>query len=91
MLQTLRDERLFAKFIKCEFWLSEICFLGVVSGDGIKMDPKKMKEVRNWPKTLTPSDIRSCLGLAGYCRRFVEGFLSIASPLTRLTQKKVKF
>ena len=50
-----------------------------------------MYAVRNWPRPLTPTDIRSFLGLAGYNRRFVDGFLSIDSPLTTLIDKKVKF
>jgi len=47
--------------------------------------------VKSWPRPLSPMDIRSFLGLSGYYRRFVEGFSSIASPLTALTQKKSKF
>ncbi|WMV25681.1 hypothetical protein MTR67_019066, partial [Solanum verrucosum] len=62
-----------------------------VSGDGIKVDPKKTDVIRNWPRPLTPSDIRSFLGLAGYYRRFVNEFSSIASPMTKLTQNKAKF
>ena len=50
-----------------------------------------MDAVRTWPKPLTPTDIRCFLGLTRYYRRFVDGFLSIFSPLTALTQKKVKF
>ncbi|KAH0669077.1 hypothetical protein KY289_023570 [Solanum tuberosum] len=92
VLQRLREEKLYAKYEKCEFWLREVAFLGhVVSGDGIKVDPKKTDVIRNWPRPLTPSDIRSFLGLAGYYRRFVSGFSSIASPMTKLTQKKAKF
>ncbi|WMV50137.1 hypothetical protein MTR67_043522 [Solanum verrucosum] len=92
VLQRLREEKLYAKYEKCEFWLKEVAFLGhVVSGDGIKVDPKKTDVIRNWPRPLTPSDIRSFLGLAGYYRRFVNGFSSIASPMTKLTQKKAKF
>ncbi|XP_049381296.1 uncharacterized protein LOC125845822 [Solanum stenotomum] len=92
VLQRLREEKLYAKYEKCEFWLREVAFLGhVVSGDGIKVDPKKTDVIRNWPRPLTPSDIRSFLGLAGYYRRFVNGFSSIASSMTKLTQKKAKF
>ena len=55
------------------------------------MDPRKTEAVKNWPKPLAPTDIRIFLGLAGYYRRFVVGFSSIASPLTTLTKKKAKF
>ncbi|XP_019241412.1 PREDICTED: uncharacterized protein LOC109221383 [Nicotiana attenuata] len=84
--------RLYAKFSKCEFWLKSVAFLGhVISGEGVKVDSQKIEAVKNWPRPTSVSDIRSFLGLAGYYRRFVEGFSSISSPLTRLTQKKVKF
>ncbi|XP_049410603.1 uncharacterized mitochondrial protein AtMg00860-like [Solanum stenotomum] len=91
VLQILKDRELFAKFSKCEFWLRSVAFLGHISGKDIEVDPKKMDAVKSWLRTLSPSDIRSFLDLVGYYRRFVKGFSSIASPLTTLTQKKVKF
>ncbi|WMV46041.1 hypothetical protein MTR67_039426 [Solanum verrucosum] len=92
LLQVLQDHQLYAKFSKCEFWLRTVAFLGhIVSSMGIKVDLKKIDVVKNWPRPLTRTDIRIFLGLAGYYRRFVEGFSSIASPLTTLTQKKAKF
>ncbi|KAH0661560.1 hypothetical protein KY284_026491 [Solanum tuberosum] len=92
VLQVLKDHQLYAKFSKCEFWLRSVSFLGhIVSSEGIEVNPKKTDAVKSWPRPLSPSDIRSFLGLAGYYRRFVEGFSSIASPLTALTQKKSKF
>ncbi|KAH0757858.1 hypothetical protein KY290_021351 [Solanum tuberosum] len=92
VLQTLKDKELYAKFSKCEFWLESVAFLGhIVSGDGIKVDTRKIEAVQNWPRPTSPTEIRSFLGLAGYYRRFIEGFSSIASPLTKLTQKTVKF
>ena len=67
-------------------------FLGhVVSDQGVEVDPKKTEAVKNCPKALTPTDIRSFLVLVGYYRGFVEGFSSIAAPLTALTKKKAKF
>ena len=92
VLQTLRDHKLFAKFIKCEFWLRSVAFLGhIISFEGIRVDPQKTEAVRNWPRPISPTDIQIFLDLAGYYCHFVEGFSSIASPMTRLTQKKVKF
>ncbi|WMV41775.1 hypothetical protein MTR67_035160 [Solanum verrucosum] len=92
VLQVLKDQQLYAKFSKCEFWLRSVAFLGhIVSSKGIEVDPKMVDAVKSWPRPLTPSDIKSFLGLASYYRSFVEGFSSIASPLTTLTQKKAKF
>ncbi|KAH0729719.1 hypothetical protein KY290_000849 [Solanum tuberosum] len=92
VLQTLKDKELYAKFSKCEFWLESVAFLGhIVSGAGIKVDTQKIEAVQNWPRSTSPTDIRSFLGLARYYRRFVEGFSSSSSPLMKLTQKTVKF
>ncbi|KAH0728078.1 hypothetical protein KY284_003943 [Solanum tuberosum] len=63
----------------------------IVSCGGIKIDARKIEAVQNWPRPTSPTEIWSFLGLAGYYRRSVEGFSSIASPLTKLTHKTVKF
>ncbi|WMV29393.1 hypothetical protein MTR67_022778, partial [Solanum verrucosum] len=57
----------------------------------IRVDTQKIEAAQSWPRPISPTDIRSCLGLTTYYRRFVEGFSSISSPLTKLTQKTAKF
>ena len=88
----MREKQLYANFSKCEFWLEEIAFLGhIVSKNGVKPDPSKISAVKEWepPKNIT--EVRSFLGLAGYYRRFVEGFSIITKPLTNLLNKNVIF
>ncbi|GJS33139.1 putative reverse transcriptase domain-containing protein [Tanacetum coccineum] len=88
VLELLKEEKLYAKFSKCEFWLREVQFLRhVINGDGIHVDPSKIEFVKNWEAPRTPSEVRSFLGLAGYYRRFIENFSKIAKPFTVLTQK----
>ncbi|KAL4340738.1 hypothetical protein GQ457_08G035780 [Hibiscus cannabinus] len=92
VLQTLRECQLYAKFSKCEFWLSEVAFLGhVISAKGIMVDPKKVQTILDWRPPRNVSEVRSFLGLAGYYRRFVKGFSVIASPLTKLLRKDQPF
>ena len=92
VLEVLRKEKLYGKFLKCEFWLQEVQFLGhVVSTDGVKVDLAKIKAMMSWELPTNPSEIRSFLVLAGYYQRFIQDFSKIASSLTALTKKKVKF
>ncbi|GJZ06083.1 hypothetical protein Tco_0539876, partial [Tanacetum coccineum] len=67
MLELLEKEILFGKFLKFEFWLQEVHFLGhVVNSEGIHVDPSKIEAVKNWKPPKTPTEICSFLGLAGY-------------------------
>jgi hypothetical protein len=69
VLEKLRTHQLYAKFSKCEFWLSEVAFLGhVISAGGVLVDPGKVRDVLNWMPPTNVSEIQSFLGLAGYYR-----------------------
>ena len=92
VLGKLRKHQLYAKFSKCEFWLQRVSFLGhVLTAEGVEVDPEKVKAVSEWKQPTSASEIRSFLGLAGYYRRFIEGFSKIARPMTELLRKDTKF
>ncbi|GKD69860.1 putative nucleotidyltransferase, ribonuclease H [Tanacetum coccineum] len=92
VLELLKNEKLYAKFFKCEFWLREVQFLGhVINGNGIHVNPSKIEAVKNWKAPRTPTEVYSFLGLAGYYCRFIENFSKIAKSLTILTQMSKTF
>nr|GFA32154.1 putative reverse transcriptase domain-containing protein [Tanacetum cinerariifolium] len=92
ILDLLKKEQLYAKFSKCEFWIPKVQFLGhMIESQGIHVDPTKIESIKDWASPKTATEIRQFLGLVGYYRRFIEGFSKIARPMTKLTQKKVKF
>ena len=92
VLQLLRDHQMYAKFSKCEFWLTEVRFLGhMVSTLGVSVDPEKVEAVMSWERSKSVFEIRSFLGLARYYRRFIEDFSRLTTPMIKLTRKEVKF
>jgi hypothetical protein len=88
----LRQQQLYAKFSKCEFWMEEIAFLShVLSAEGVAVDPSKIEAVSKWQSPKSVAKIRSFLGLAGYYRRFIENFSKIAKPMTELLKSNTLF
>lgn len=92
VLQRLEDEGYYAHPDKCEFFESEVSFLGhVVSEKGLAVQQYKVKAVRDWPQPHTKKEVRSFLGLTGYYRKFIKQYSELALPLTDLTRDDTKF
>nr|GEW72930.1 reverse transcriptase domain-containing protein [Tanacetum cinerariifolium] len=73
ILELLKKEELYAKFLKCNFWLSRVQFLSyVIDSECIHVDLVKIESIKDWASPKTPTEIRRFLGLAGYYRRFIE-------------------
>ena len=70
---------------KCEFFKSEITYLGhIVSNEGIATDPKKMKAIQLWPRPETVTQVCKFTGLTNYCRKFIHNNAKVAKPLHQL-------
>ena len=88
VLQILRERQLYTKFSKCQLWLDKVAFLGHVNlAEGISVDPQKIEAIVSWKPPTNVSEVRSFLGLAGYYKKFVEGFLKIANPIDQSIEK----
>ncbi|GJY04499.1 putative reverse transcriptase domain-containing protein [Tanacetum coccineum] len=91
-LELLKKERLYAKFLKCDFWLDSVQFIGhVIDRSGVHVDPAKIKAIKSWAEPTTLTEVRQFLRLVGYYQRFIEGFSLIFKLLTKLTQKNKKY
>nr|GEW30586.1 putative reverse transcriptase domain-containing protein [Tanacetum cinerariifolium] len=90
ILKLLKEEELYAKFSKCEFWQSKVKFLGhVIDSEGIYIDPVKIEAIKDWESPKTPTEIRQFLGLAGYYRQFIKGKANVvADALSRKERSK---
>ena len=92
VFQVLSIHRLYAKFSKCEFWLTEVKLLGhLVSASDVSVDVEKVEAEMSWERLKSVFEIHSFLGLVGYYRRFIEDFSRLAAPMMRLNWKEVKF
>uniref|UniRef100_A0A8C1QTJ1 Gypsy retrotransposon integrase-like protein 1 n=1 Tax=Cyprinus carpio TaxID=7962 RepID=A0A8C1QTJ1_CYPCA len=92
VLQRLLENGLFVKAEKCEFHAQSVPFLGyIVSTEGIRMDPEKIKAVVEWPSPDSRKALQRFLGFANFYRRFIRNFSQLAAPLTALTSTKTTF
>jgi hypothetical protein len=92
VLQRLREAGLFAKISKCEFFVTETKFLGLIVGrDGFKMDPEKVKTILEWKTPRTATDVLRFNGFCNFYRRFIRNYSKIVTPLINLTKKNAIF
>lgn len=92
VFRRLAEAGLKMKPSKCELIKAEVLFLGhVVTQDGIKPNPKIVEAVSSWKEPVNVKEIQSFVGLCSYYRQYISNFSHIASPLTQLTKKNVKF
>ena len=92
VLDRLRDTQLCANPAKCEFDKSEVEYLGyIISADGVKMNPKKLDTITNWPAPTNVKELQSFLGFTNFYRRFIDSYSGITLPLTALTHKGTNF
>ena len=92
VLGILRRAQLYAKRSKCTFFVDKVAYLGfIVSKDGISLDPDKVATIVNWPIPRSVIEVRGFLGLAGWCRIFVQKYALITAPLIELTKKDEAF
>jgi hypothetical protein len=92
VLSCLRENKLYGKLLKCSFFQKEIHYLGhIISGEGISVDPEKVKAIMEWPVPKNDHEVRSFMGLVGYYRIFVKGFSKIVKPITTLQRKGVSY
>ena len=92
VLQILRENQLFGKLSKCEFYSPIVHYLGhIISFEGLVVEPKKIEAIMNWPTPKNVSEIRSFMELTSYYRKFVKNFSKLAYPITQLQRKGNKF
>jgi hypothetical protein len=92
VLEKLRVHQLYAKFGKCEFWITKVAFLGhVITAGGVSVDLGKVKDVLNWMPPTNVSRIQCFLRLDGYYRHFIQDLSKIAKLMTRLLEKSRDF
>ncbi|QRV83345.1 Retrotransposable element Tf2 protein [Ceratobasidium sp. AG-Ba] len=92
VLKILRDNNLYAKLAKCEFFVKKVIFLGlVITPEGISMEEEKIKAIMEWGAPRKIKEVQAFLGFVNFYRRFIAEFSKIARPLHDLTKRDTRF
>ena len=92
VLTRLRSEKLFGRIEKCDFFRTEVEYLGFdVGAEGMKPSLSKVKAIVEWPQPESVTDVRSFLRLCSFYQKFIRHFSEIAAPMTDLTKKENQF
>ena len=92
VLEVLKGAGLTLKPDKCEFHKSSVKFLGVIiSQDGVKIDPRKVKDIVEWEAPTTLTRVQEFLGFANFYHRFIKGYFQVIAPMVNLTKKNQPF
>ena len=92
VLELLRQNKLYAKRSKCEFYQARVEYLGhMISENGVEVTEDKVETIKSWPIPRTPKQIKSFLGMTRFYRKFIHRYSHIAAPMTRLLRKDIKF
>ena len=84
----MREHTLYAKPSKCQFGIPRVVYLGhYISGNGVETDRKKIDTILQWPVPKNQKELRSFLGLTGYYRRFIKGYVHLCRPWIDLLKK----
>ena len=77
---------------KCKFHVKTVKFFGsIITVDGIQMDNKKVKAIREWPEPRNLKEVQAFLGFANFYQKFIQGYSQICTPLTKMTKKEQPF
>ena len=88
VLSLLKENQFYAKKSKCTFGKHEVEYLGyIISKEGVKVDPRKIQAMKEWPQPKNVSKLRGFLGLTGYYRRFIKNYAHVTALLTNLLKR----
>ena len=91
-LWILKEKQLYYKLSKCEFWLTEMLYLGhIIEVDGVRVHEEKIRAIRDWPEPKNVTELRGFVGIYTYYQKFVKVFSQLAAPLIDLTRRKLFF